>query len=96
MKEMYYPCVFHKNELYVLASDGIFHKLNTSLKWVGWKRYERAKQEAMKVSKTYKVLVLSDSEIKELFNKVYDNDDIYFDADKRKAVCEIIKDKLLN
>lgn len=96
MEEKYYPCIMHNNELHILTSDNRYHKLSTSLKWVGWKRYERARQEAMKSCKTYKALVLSSGEIKKLFDDVYGNDNIYFDDDKRKAVYDIVNSKFLN
>ena len=100
MKSKYYPCVWYANKLHTLKSDGRYHNLSSMLRDVCYATSKRAWQEVNKQPRilalhkdTYKGLVLSSDDFEYLNNTVFNNDEIYFETEKEKAVLEYIKNK---
>ena len=101
-KVKYYPCVWYSNNIHTLKTDGRYHNLSSSLKDVCYATYKRALQDANKQCKrvglkeySYNSLVLSSEDFKYLDENVFNNDDIYFDSEKRKCVYDYIKNKFV-
>ena len=101
-KVKYYPCVLYANNIHTLRTDGRYHNLSSSLKDVCYATYKRALQDVNKQrtgvglkENSYNGLVLSSEDFKYLDENIFNNDDIYFDADKNKCVYEYIKNKFV-
>ena len=101
-KVKYYPCVWYLNNIHTLKSDGRYHNLSSSLRDICYATYKRAMQDVAKQVRvvglkegSYNGLVLSSDDFKYLDENVFNNDDIYFEVDKKKFVYEFIKGKFL-